>query len=148
MFQGIHHAAIVSKDIEKSLPLFKALGFNKTIVDTIIAGEEAKKLGLLGVDQARSVFLAKDDLTNGMVEILEFQTRDGQPLGEKSPYPCGLTGLSFQVADIQKAYDELGAAGVQFLMPPHRISLPGFGDAKFGVFFGPDGFALEVFEKL
>lgn len=148
MLNGIHHSQIVCSDLEESLQFYKNLGFDTVRFDAAMTKEDASSVGLMGADQSRAVCLQMNGVEYGMVELVEFQSADGKPLGEESPLPRGILGMSFQYDDVQKKYDELVKVGVEFLTPPIRINVPGFGLAKVAIFFGPDEVAIEIFEKL
>ena len=148
MFNGLHHATIVSGDAEKAAAIFKLIGFNKVAFDCVMSSEEAGALGIPNVERSRNIMLQKEGVENAMVELIEFQTADGRSLGEQSPIPCGLKALSVEVIDAQKAYDDLHNAGTPMLRAPIEMKVPGFGLCKIVVFLGPDGVFMELFERL
>jgi len=99
-----------------------------------------------GMDRARikGVHLRLgDDEKATRIDLLEFQ--DPPPAG--SPYPhlyhTGIARMCLKTRNIQQAYRDLKAKGVQFLTEPQR--LPGT-SVTIVCFKDPDGTFLELLE--
>ncbi len=85
-----------------------------------------------------------DDPNAPVLDLVQFI--DPPPQGE--PYQSlnniGICRIAFTVDDIDRAYEELKAKGVQFVAPLKKVDGPG--GAKIGVvcFKDPDGTVLEL----
>jgi catechol 2,3-dioxygenase-like lactoylglutathione lyase family enzyme len=75
----------------------------------------------------------------------------GKPYGRMNN--VGIVRIALEVDDIDKAYNDLKAKGVEFLSPPQRINLFGSPSEeatvkptpiRFAMFKDPDGIALEL----
>jgi catechol 2,3-dioxygenase-like lactoylglutathione lyase family enzyme len=146
----IHHVAFVTRDLEKALSFWRdTLGW-KVIMDEELAGPEIENLiGLSGV-KARTVMLQQaDKVFTGMIEIIEFSSPPGKPFPADEKFnDIGLRLLSFNVADIDAAYEELKKKGCRFHSPPQRLNLAGF-PTKAAIFREPvDGFQVEIVQYL
>ncbi len=65
--------------------------------------------------------------------------RQGRPEGDPSKI-AGSCSIGFNVADVDKAYEELQAKGITFVMPPtHRENEP----IKLAVAIDPDGLPIS-----
>ena len=144
------HANICVRDMERSVPFYEMLGFEK-FADQIF-GEGAgvwRGLGLEGGRRFRAVFMKiPGDRPVPFLDIIQFL--DPPTAGE--PYPtlhnAGIARLCFEVDDIHAAAAHLKANGVEFVGPvsPYETAKgirPEGVDAEFVCFKDPDGTILE-----
>ena len=106
-------------------------------------------------DMARSVAFYRDTLGMPLKfqspDWTEFQTGDttlalhggakpnpGPPAKEA---PAGTCSIGFNVDDVDKAYNELKAKGIPFVMPPTHRQEEGI---KLAVFLDPDGMGISM----
>jgi catechol 2,3-dioxygenase-like lactoylglutathione lyase family enzyme len=144
------HANICVRDMDKSVPFYEMLGFEK-FADQIF-GEGARTwhgLGLDGGRRFRAVFMKiPGDRPVPFLDIIQFL--DPPTAGE--PYPTlhnvGIGRLCFEVKDIRAAAEHLQANGVELVGPvtPYETAFgvrPQGVEAEFLCFKDPDGTILE-----
>ena len=144
------HANICVRDMEKSVPFYEMLGFEK-FADQIF-GEGARTWRGLGLDDGRrfrAVFMKiPGERPVPFLDIIQFL--DPPTAGE--PYPTlhnvGIARLCFEVKDIEAAAAHLAANGVELVGPvtPYETAYgvrPQGVEAKFLCFKDPDGTILE-----
>ena len=143
------HANICVRDLERSVPFYEMLGFEK-FADQIF-GEGARTWRGLGLDgrRFRAVFMKiPGDRPVPFLDIIQFL--DPPTAGE--PYPTlhnvGIARLCFEVADIHAAAAHLQANGVELVGPvsPYEIAegvRPQGVEAQFLCFKDPDGTIIE-----
>src|SRR5262245_8175633 len=141
MILGIHHTAISTGDIERSLRFYRdLLGFKEVFSSKWDIGTETTdKIVGLKDSSARVVMLRAG---NACVELFQYATPEPKP-GEVNRPVCdhGITHLCLQVADIDAEYSRLKAAGMRFHCPPQNTS--GL-RATYGR--DPDGNVVELLE--
>lgn len=142
MIQGIHHTAISTGDIERSLRFYRdLLGFTEVFSSTWEVGTETvDRIVGLKDSSARVVMLRAG---NACVELFQYATPHPKPSEANRPV-CdhGITHLCLQVTDIDAEYERLKAAGVRFHCPPQA------GGRSLRVTYGrdPDGNVVELLE--
>ncbi len=124
--QGFHHVAIICSDYDRSRYFYtQVLGF-EIIEETYRAERRSYKL----------------DLRVGEKDAIELFSFPDPPARPSRPEACGLRHLSFAVADLDKAVEELQARGV--MIEPIRVdTLTG---KRFTFFQDPDQLPLEIYE--
>jgi catechol 2,3-dioxygenase-like lactoylglutathione lyase family enzyme len=140
MIRGIHHVAISTGDLERSLHFYRdLLGFEEAERFDWQAGTEmADSITGLKDSAAKSVMLRAG---NAYVELFEYQSPPPQPGDPERPV-CdhGITHLCLDVTDIDALYERLVTAGMRFHCPPQ--------DAGSGIrtTYGrdPDGNVVEI----
>ncbi len=144
------HANICVRDMEKTIPFYEMLGFEK--FDDQIFAEGAGVWAGLGLDtnrRFRAVFMKiPGDQPVPFLDIIQFL--DKPTAG--SAYPAldnvGVGRLAFQIDNLEEAVAQLEANGVQLVGPissyevapgvrPHGV------DARFVCFKDPDGTIIE-----
>jgi catechol 2,3-dioxygenase-like lactoylglutathione lyase family enzyme len=140
MIRGIHHVAISTGDLERSLRFYRdLLGFEEAQRFGWQAGMAiADRITGLKDSAAKSVMLRAG---NAYVELFEYQSpspKAGDP--ERPVCDHGITHLCLDVTDIETLYARLVAAGMRFHCPPQ--------DAGSGIHttYGrdPDGNVVEI----
>lgn len=142
MIRGIHHTAISTGDLERSLRFYRdLLGFETVFsFDWNVGTEVLDRITGLKDSSARVVMLKAG---NACVEIFQYETPKPK-LGEARRPVCdhGLTHICLEVTDIDGEYERLKAAGMVFHCPPQ--------EARRGLraTYGrdPDGNVVELLE--
>ncbi|MBD1888863.1 VOC family protein [Coleofasciculus sp. FACHB-712] len=124
---GIHHAAIICSNYEKSKKFYvEVLGFS-IIQETFREERNSYKL----------------DLRVGRGDQIELFSFPNPPQRLSHPEACGLRHLAFAVKNIDEAVYYLKNQGVQV----EDIRLDEMTGKRFTFFSDPDGLPLEIYEK-
>ena len=139
MIHGIHHTAISTGDIERSVDFYtRLLGFELVSRFEWEAGTEwADAITGLEGSSARAAMLK---LNNAFIEIFEYATPAPAAADPERPV-CdhGITHIALLVTDIDAEYQRLTEAGMRFNCPP--------GDEVRAVYGrDPDGNVVELLE--
>lgn len=126
MLLGIHHAAIICSDYQKSKHFYVTiLGLN-VLAEHYREDRQSYKLDLQLPDMSQ-------------IELFSF---DNPPKRPSYPEACGLRHLAFRVASIEAAIEHLTAHDIA--VEPVRIDE--YTGKKFSFFSDPDGLPLELYE--
>jgi catechol 2,3-dioxygenase-like lactoylglutathione lyase family enzyme len=141
MINGIHHTAISTPDIDRSVAFYRdLLGARVMSEFKWPKGSEVvdRIVGLEG-SSARAAMLM---LGNAMIEIFEYATPEPRP-GDANRPVCdhGITHLCLDVTDVKDEYERLSAAGMTFHSPPQDL-----GDVWATYGRDPDGNVVELQE--
>jgi catechol 2,3-dioxygenase-like lactoylglutathione lyase family enzyme len=141
MIRGIHHTAISTADLERSVRFYRdLLGFEEIFTSGWERGaDRADKITGLTDSSARLVMLKAG---NAYIEIFQYsspQARAGDP--NRPACDHGITHLCLDVRDIQAEYERLKTAGMAFHCPPQEM---GGVSATYGR--DPDGNIVELLE--
>ncbi len=124
---GIHHAAIICSNYEKSKKFYvDVLGFS-IIQETFREERNSYKL----------------DLRVGRSDQIELFSFPNPPQRLSRPEGCGLRHLAFAVKNIDEAVYYLQNQGVQV----EDIRLDEITGKRFTFFSDPDGLPLEIYEN-
>ena len=126
MLLGIHHAAIICSDYQKSKH------FYVTILGLSVLAEHYRE-----ARQSYKLDLQLPDMSQ--IELFSF---DNPPKRPSYPEACGLRHLDFRVASIETAIEHLTAHDIA--VEPVRIDE--YTGKKFTFFSDPDGLPLELYE--
>ncbi|MCP3126946.1 VOC family protein [Shewanella sp. KJ2020] len=126
MLLGIHHAAIICSDYEKSKY------FYVTILGLSVLAEHYR-------EERRSYKLDLQLPDRSQIELFSF---DNPPKRPSYPEACGLRHLAFRVDCIESAIARLNAHHIA--VEPVRIDE--YTGKKFSFFSDPDGLPLELYE--
>jgi len=136
----VQHIAISVSNMEKALEFYRDLLGLEVMMDMDLDGAPAIE-AILGVENIKMryvLFAGK----GAQLNLLEFKSPRGENLAEKMrPYDHGIHHIAICVDDVEAAYQELTAKGVEFLSPPQDTGL-----AKANAMRGPDGVIIELFE--
>lgn len=144
MIHGIHHTAISTGDLERSVAFYRdLLGFEEAISSGWQVGTETlDKITGLKDSSARMVMLKAG---NAFVELFQFETPTPKPADAMRPV-CdhGITHLCLAVSDVDGEYERLKAAGMVFHCPPQTTATGN------RVTYGrdPDGNVIELLQVL
>lgn len=142
MIRGIHHAAISTPDLDRSLGFYRdLLGFETVLEFEWDPGSEAAtKVMAIGPSAGRVALLRSD---SGLLELFEFAQPEARPRPEDwRVSDLGLTHLCLEVDDVESEYRRLRAAGVPFHCAPQPVG------AGMRATYGrdPDGNVVEILE--
>jgi catechol 2,3-dioxygenase-like lactoylglutathione lyase family enzyme len=141
MIRGIHHTAISTADIERSLRFYcDLLGFE-------LIYSSAWQVGTKGADRITglkdsSARLAMLKAGNACIEIFQYsspQAKSAEPMRPVCDH--GITHICLDVADIDAEYERLKNAGMMFHCPPQ-----GVGGLRATYGRDPDGNVVELLE--
>lgn len=144
------HANICVRDMERTIPFYEMLGFEKFADQIFEPGAGVwPGLGLASNRRFRAVFMKiPGDNPVPFLDIIEFL--DQPTVGEayKTLDNVGICRLCFEVADIASVARHLAAQGVEFVGPvsPYECApgvRPSGVDAKFLCVRDPDGTVIE-----
>lgn len=148
MFIGWHHTNVIVSDLERSLEFYTGVLGLKVALQTEIEDPEVERaVGIPGAS-IKAAFLEVPG-TPTMIELFQYVTGAGKPIPEDQlPSDIGVQHICFQVEDIDKAYADLQAKGVEFATTPVTISKdhPDAGGIRFCYFYDPDGATLEILQ--
>ncbi|MEW6300988.1 MAG: VOC family protein [Thermodesulfobacteriota bacterium] len=144
MLQRLFHVNICVRDMERSIRFYESLGFKKVNDFTLDDPNVGDALGLKA-KKLRGVFMRLGDDPNAPVlDLVQFI--DPPPQGQ--PYPTlnniGICRIAFTVENIDQAYEQLKAKGVEFVAPLKKIAGPGGATIGVVCFKDPDGTVLEL----
>ena len=139
------HANICVRDMERTIPFYEMLGFEK-FADQIF-GEGAGVWQGLGLDtkrRFRAVFMKiPGDNPVPFLDIIQFLDQPTRGEAYASLDNVGICRLCFEVADIDSVAAHLASRGVEFVGPVSPGVRPSGVDARFLCVRDPDGTVIE-----
>lgn len=126
MLLGIHHAAIICSDYQKSKHFYVTILGLSVLAEHYREARQSYKLDLQLPDKSQ-------------IELFSF---DNPPKRPSYPEACGLRHLAFRVESIETAIEHLTAHDIA--VEPVRIDE--YTGKKFTFFSDPDGLPLELYE--
>jgi len=142
MIRGVHHTAISTGDLQRSLRFYRdLLGFREVFSSSWEVGSEVPdRIVGLKDSSARLVMLR---LGNVCLELFQYASPRPQPGDAQRPV-CdhGITHICLDVTHIETEYERLKAAGMRFHCPPQEVG--GGTRATYGR--DPDGNVVELLE--
>ncbi len=139
---GIHHAAICTADVERSIKFWRdGLGFTE-LFDHTFTGDWPELFGAKS-DRLRSIFLGDPQTPDtGIVELVVFEDADAASAPLQRPRH-GFFLLSLQ-REVEEALSALAALG--FGDGVRRITMPAPGgtEVAMAVITAPDGVLVEL----
>jgi catechol 2,3-dioxygenase-like lactoylglutathione lyase family enzyme len=139
---NMHHVGITVRDLESSLQWYeRTFGVTR---EFIAHGTGPDLSTAVGVKDAnlRFAFLR---FGSCVVELLCYDNERDDTFN-RSNADVGSTHVCIDVPDLQAAYDDLRAKGIEFLAPPFYIEDGPLAGCSFVYFKDPDGVTLELFE--
>jgi catechol 2,3-dioxygenase-like lactoylglutathione lyase family enzyme len=140
---NMHHVGITVRDLESSLQWYeRTFGVTR---EFIAHGTGPDLSTAVGVKDAnlRFAFLR---FGNCVVELLCYDNERDETF-QRSNADVGSTHVCIDVPDLQAAYDDLRAKGIEFLAPPLHVDDGPLTGCSFVYFKDPDGVTLELFES-
>jgi catechol 2,3-dioxygenase-like lactoylglutathione lyase family enzyme len=141
MIRGIHHTAISTGDLERSLAFYRDLLGFEMVYSTAweIGTKGADRITGLKDSAARVVMLKAG---NACIELFQYSSPAPKVADQLRPV-CdhGITHICLDVADVDTEYQRLQAAGMVFHCPPQ-------GNGTLRATYGrdPDGNVVELLE--
>ncbi|MDV5248892.1 SMU1112c/YaeR family gloxylase I-like metalloprotein [Shewanella xiamenensis] len=126
MLLGIHHAAIICSDYQKSKHFYVTILGLSVLAEHYREARQSYKLDLQLPDKSQ-------------IELFSF---DNPPKRPSYPEACGLRHLAFRVESIETAIEHLTAHDIA--VEPVRVDE--YTGKKFSFFSDPDGLPLELYE--
>ncbi|MDI3542916.1 MAG: glyoxylase family protein [Candidatus Atribacteria bacterium] len=123
-FQGLHHAAIKTNDLDKTLDFYCGILGLKVEERFYDAGEESD-----------IVFLS---LGNTQLEVIAPHRPEEKDITFS---PC--FHLALATSNVEETYEELRNRGIKFTLPPTQS-----GGFRYAYFSGPMGETLEIVERI
>jgi catechol 2,3-dioxygenase-like lactoylglutathione lyase family enzyme len=122
MIRGLHHVAIATNDAERMLAFYRdVLGLDVVVDYTWRDGTVvADRITALPHSSARHIMLRNG---NAYFEIFEYLSpRPGHGDPDRRVCDPGITHLCFDVADLDREYERLTAAGMTFHCRPQDVA--------------------------
>ncbi len=123
-FQGLHHAAIKTNDLDKTLDFYCG-----------ILGLDVEERFYDAGEQSDIVFLS---LGNTQLEVIAPHRPEEKELNFSASFH-----LALATSNVEEAHKELMKKGVKFTLPPTQS-----GEFKYAYFSGPMGETLEIVERI
>jgi catechol 2,3-dioxygenase-like lactoylglutathione lyase family enzyme len=143
MILGMHHTAISTPDLERSIAFYRDLfGFDLTMDWSWPRGSVAMDTThALRDTSGRVVMLERE---GAKLEVFQYETPTPTPASpDRTNCDHGITHLCFEVKDIDAEYARLRDAGMKFHAPPVD-----HGTVKCTYGRDPDGNVIEIIEYL
>ena len=149
MLKSVHHLNLIVSDMAMTKRFYhETLGLEIALETVIEDAEFSRGVGLPDTKLLATFFKLPD--SSAMIETFQYLVPSGgKPLPpDQKANDMGWTHLCFQVDDIDRAYQDLKAKGVEFLTDPVTIGKdhPNFAGVRFCYFLGPDREVLEILQ--
>lgn len=142
-FGDVHHVGITVRDLEESLQWYeRVFGVQREFIAEGSGPDLSRAVGVPDAD-LRFAFLR---FGSCVVELLCY-SNDRQESFDRSNADVGSAHVCIDVPDLQQAYEELQAKGVEFLAPPLPIDDGPLAGCAFAYFTDPNGVTLELFQS-
>ena len=139
---GIQHIGIPVTNMERSLQFYKDVFSLEADFVAEGSGEElSQAVGVEDTVLSFAFLRVGDDI----LELLEYANPRGKPYDRRN-CDIGAVHIAFEVPDIDQAYEELQAKGIQFNAAPLKIDEGPLAGCAFAYFNDPDGIQLEIFQ--
>ena len=136
----VQHIAISVSNMNEALKFYRDILGLEVMMDMEMEGSPALEaiLGVEGLKMRYVLFSGK----GAQLNLLEFKNPRGENVAAKMrPFDHGIHHIAFAVDDVEAAYKELSAKGVEFISPPQDTGL-----AMANAMLGPDGVVVELFQ--
>ena len=141
MIRGIHHTAISTGDLQRSLAFYRDLLGFETVFEAgwPVGAEVADNITGLSGSSAQVAMLRAG---NSFIELFQYASPAASP-GDPDRPVCdhGITHICLDVTDVDAEYERLTAAGMRFHCPPQDL-----GGARTTYGRDPDGNVVEIQE--
>jgi catechol 2,3-dioxygenase-like lactoylglutathione lyase family enzyme len=143
MLRNPDHVTIAVADADAAIRFFELLGFRKTHLATIDAGEPAKYMAMPDMKAQHITLELEDARPHFEIQLLEF---DPLPPDDPGLHPTnlrrrGYNHLAFRVDDLKAVTAHLAANGVRMLSDEMDYI-----SRRLRFFEGPEGITLELVE--
>jgi glyoxylase I family protein len=131
MVQGFEHVGMTSSNLDETIAFYCGLlGLKVVLVKSTGEGGRIAFLEIGGV----------------MLEIVQPAASVTTPAREVSLGEAGIRHITFRVDDVEKTYETLRAAGVEFTVPPRKAANAEL-IRKVAFCKDPDGIIVELLER-
>ena len=139
-FGEMHHVGITVRDMEESLEWYgRIFGVQPEFIAHGDGPDLAKAVGVPDCD-LQFAFLR---FGSCVIELLCY-ANEREDTFDRSNADVGSAHVCIEVPDLQKAYEDLQAKGVEFLAPPLHIDDGPLAGGAFAYFKDPNGVTLEL----
>ena len=146
MTNGIYHAGLTVRDLERSIDFYRdLLGLEVARRQESSTPYISQLTGLPGTHLKVAYLRAPGD-EGAYLELIEYVAPIGQPI-DTTPCNPGTGHVCFFVADLDATYARLSAAGVPFTSPPASITAGFHAGSKTVYLRDPDDIVLELFQR-
>jgi catechol 2,3-dioxygenase-like lactoylglutathione lyase family enzyme len=136
----LHHVGITVRDLEESLQWYeRVFDVQREFIAHGSGPDLANAVGVPACD-LQFAFLR---LGSCVIELLCYDN-ERQDTFDRSNADVGSAHVCIEVPDLQKAYEDLRAKGVEFLAPPLHIDDGPLAGGSFAYFKDPNGVTLEL----
>ncbi len=143
MISQIRHTGLVVADLELALSFWRdLLGFK---VDRMMDESGSHIDLMMGLKNVMVTTVKMSAPQGGVIELLNFKSHPDVNNWRGAPYSTGFTHLALTVENLDKCYEKLRGAGVEFPAVPQYSP-----DGMVKVIYckGPEGILLELVEIL
>ena len=141
--RSVHHAGIVVRDMNRSLPFYRDLLGLKVWADYKDESDYVCKV--TDVPGARLWIVKLQSPGGGMVELLQYLSHPQEAPPPSRSCDVGCNHIALEVEDIDALYEKLVAGGIRFHSPP---LLSSNGTAKVTYCRDPEGVIVELMQFL
>jgi catechol 2,3-dioxygenase-like lactoylglutathione lyase family enzyme len=136
----LHHVGITVRDMDESLQWYERIfGVTPEFIAHGSGDDTARAVGVPNCN-LRFAFLR---FGSCVVELLHYDN-EREDTFDRSNADVGSAHVCIEVPDLQKAYDDLRAKGVEFFAPPLHIDDGPLAGGSFVYFKDPNGVTLEL----
>ena len=147
-FGDVHHVGITVRDLEESLQWYeRVFDVQREFVATGSGPELSRAVGVPDADLRFESKSTRSPFFGSCVIELLCYANDRQETFDRSNADVGSAHVCIDVPDLQKAYEDLQAKGVEFLAPPLAIDEGPLEGCAFAYFRDPNGVTLELFQS-
>ncbi len=142
MIRGVRHISLSTLDLDRCIHFYRdQLGMTLDRVSPLSPGFTSFET-IVGLQNVTGQ-VAQFNLGNLNMEVFCYRDPEPRP-GERRPAcDAGIRHIAFDVKDIQREYERLKAAGIDFISPPQHIAVGGCTSCYC---YDPDGNIVELQE--
>ena len=148
--RALFHININVSDFERSIAFYQRLGFTLVRNHDGVEWPESTgaDIGLPGAQgRACLMMLGDDPRASTRLDLIEWTSPTSPPRPPLQANELGVPRLALWMSNVQQAYEELRAEGVEFLSEPAGAT-PEHGVANMVCCRDPDGLLIELIEFL
>jgi len=143
MITKMRHTGIVVTDMDRSLKFYRDLLGLEVVLDREQSNAFLDKLLALEHVKMRVAIVKAQD--GNQIELFQFYSHPDKPVDQVTINRVGCSHVCFAVDDVDKDYQRLRDAGIQFNCSP-TVSPDGYAKVTYG--HDPDGTTIELTQIL
>ncbi len=150
MVNEVMHVGVTVSDMDRSIDFYQNILGLTFQGELVMQGRETELLFQRTNCKARVAYLnGSDHVMAPPIELIQFIDDQAEKVSSDL-HRTSISEICFRVSDIDKAYRQLIAHGVDCLSEPQLFDFTdaGFGKSKAIYFRDPDGVVLELMQKL